>query len=138
MTFPPHVHRGLGDGAERPTLRLDTVLTAHKLLIMDLSVTPGEFRMVPARCGNRHLVPPAEIAGLMEELVSALAVVLARRDLMNEREGSMGTGAPAGNLSVQLWQRQAGVAAGQLGACYVRPSLCCRAVQLRLPESRLH
>jgi fido (protein-threonine AMPylation protein) len=69
------------DQPERPTLRLDMLLTAHKLLMMDLCVTPGEFRTVPARCGNRHFVPPEEIAGLMEELVSALAVVLARRDL---------------------------------------------------------
>ena len=36
---------------------------------------------MPARCGNRHCVPPTEIAGLVEQLVSGLAVVLSRRDL---------------------------------------------------------
>jgi len=69
------------DEPEPRALRLDMLLTAHKLLMRDLCVTPGEFRTVPARCGNCHFALPTEIAGLMEQLVSGLAVVLARRDM---------------------------------------------------------
>ena len=62
-------------------LSLDMLLTTHKLLMTDLCASPGVFRCVPARCGNRHFVVSCEIPRLMEELVASLKVVLARQDL---------------------------------------------------------
>jgi len=63
------------------SLSLDSLKTAHKVLMRNLCVLPGEFRTVPARCGNRHFIPPAAIPSQMKEFVLALGFLLSRQDI---------------------------------------------------------
>jgi hypothetical protein len=69
-----------GDKESR-SLSVEKLLTAHKLLMHGLCEAPGDYRRIHARCGNRRFVPPCQVPGLMKEMVKALDVVLARRDI---------------------------------------------------------
>ena len=68
-------------GGVGAALGLDSLKTAHRVLMRNLCVLPGEFRTVPARCGNRHFIPPAAIHSQMKEFVLALGFLLSRQDI---------------------------------------------------------
>ena len=68
-------------GKEREALSLNSLFTAHRIMMQGLCADPGRFRRFPARCGNRIFVDADQISSLMEEFLSALQTILCRQDL---------------------------------------------------------